>query len=88
MIRRRAPRPTRGGRTTGTPRARRRLRRLGSNTPNIRPVRKKPVLRSTYSPKTTGALGAASSGAGSAAKAAQIAKLKEELENISPKMKN
>lgn len=62
MIRRRAPRPTRGGRVTGTPRARRRLRRLGPNTPDIRPVRKKPVLRSVYSPKTTGALGSVTGG--------------------------
>ena len=78
MMQRRAPRPTRGGRTTGTPRARARKPRISGRdrTMGPRPVRgPRPDVRPTKLGGTSAST-AASSGAGSAAKAAEEAKLK------------
>ena len=82
MMQRRAPRPTRGGRTTGTPRARARKPRISGRdrTMGPRPVRgPRPDVRPTKLGGTSAST-AASSGAGSAAKAAEEAKLKKLLQ--------
>ena len=92
MMRRRAPRPTRGGRVTGTPRARTR-RTTRPNLPTSmgpRPVRKRPTKTTgTLQPKAKRKLptgmdipkGGTAAGTAktmtSAADAARLAKLKE-----------
>jgi len=77
MMKRRAPRPKRDGRVTGTPRARKRLNRLGPNTPDIRPVSKRPTT--TRLGGGTSASTTAKNNLNSAAGQAQIEKLKEAM---------